>query len=230
VILRVFLLALAAAVYPTLLAGVIVLLSRPRPVSQLTAFLVGGMTCSVIAGLAILAVLDGSGQFDRHSQTGYPVANIVLGVISLTAGSALATRRPRRLAERLDLRLPHKPAADDRPSRTTRILRKGSMPLVVALGAMLNLPGIWYLAALAEISTSTVGTAGAVLLVLGFNVVMFTLVEVPLLGFLVAPDRTRATVDDFNAWLRDHKRQVAAGVAIAVGIYLVVKGITAAGS
>jgi hypothetical protein len=37
------LLGLAAAVYPTLLAGVILILTQPNPLQMLVAFLVGGM-------------------------------------------------------------------------------------------------------------------------------------------------------------------------------------------
>jgi hypothetical protein len=226
VVAHVFVLALAAAVYPTLLAGVIVLLTRPRPAAQLTAFLVGGMACSLVAGSLVLAALEGSGQFDSSDQAASPALDLAAGVLSLAIGAAVATGRPRRLAERRARKPAPAPAAG--PSRTTRVLGGGSLPLIIALGALLNLPGIWYLAALKDISTGGYSTAGDILLVLGFNVVMFTLVELPLLGYLLAPDRTRATVDGFNAWLRAHKRQVAAGVAFAVGAYLVIKGLVEA--
>ena len=224
-VVHIFVLALAAAVYPTLLAGVIILLTRPRPAGQLTAFLLGGMICSVTAGLIVLAWMEGSGEFDSSSDTGSPVLDLAAGAISLTLGLAIARGRPRRVAARLADRPPPDPR---KTSRTQRVLGRGSLPLVFALGALLNLPGVWYLAALKEISTANYGTTGDVLLILGFNVVMFTLVELPLLGYLLAPDRTKAAVDDFNAWLRAHTRQVAAGVAFAVGIYLVVKGLVEA--
>ena len=218
-IVHIFALALAAAVYPTLLAGVIILLTRPRPAGQLTAFLLGGMACSVTAGLVVLGVMEQSGQFDSSSQAGSPVLDLAAGLASLAIGWAIATGRPRRVA----LRVADRPPPD--PERPLRALGGGSLPLIFVLGALLNLPGIWYLAALKEISTANYGTTGDVLLILGFNVVMFTLVEAPLLGYLLAPDRTKAAVDDFNAWLRGHKRQVGAGVAFAVGIYLIVKGL-----
>ena len=226
-ILNVFLFALAAAIYPTLLAGVIVLLARPSPERQLAAFLVGGMACSVVAGLVILAALDGSGAFDSTSQTGYPVLDTVAGALTLMCGYAIVRRRPRRLAERLDPQTGPAPRAEpDAPSRTSRMLSRSSTPLIIVVGALLNLPGIWYLAALNEIATANVATSAEVALVLGFNLVMFTLVEVPLLGYLFAPGHTRRAVDGFNAWLHAHKRQVAAGVVIAIGIYLLVKGVT----
>jgi hypothetical protein len=221
-VLHIFVLALAAAVYPTLLAGVIILLTRPRPAGQLTAFLLGGMACSVTAGFIVLAVMEGSGEFDSSSDTGSPILDLAAGAISLALGWAIATGRPRRVAARVENRPPPDP---EKSSRTQRVLGGGSLPLIFALGALLNLPGIWYLAALKDISTANYGTAGDVLLILGFNVVMFALVEAPLLGYLLAPDRTKATVDGFNAWLRTHTRQVAAGVAFAVGIYLLVKGL-----
>lgn len=223
---HIFVLALAAAVYPTLLAGVIILLTRPRPAGQLTAFLVGGMISSVTCGLIVLALLEGSGQFDHPDQAGSAAADLVAGALSLGLGWAIATGRPRRVAASLEQRRPA--PAPEHESRTQRILGRGNLPLVAALGALLNLPGIWYLAALKDISTANYGTAGDLLLILGFNVVMFTLVELPLLGYLFAPERTKGAVDEFNAWLRSHTRQVAAGVAFAVGIYLIVKGLVEA--
>jgi hypothetical protein len=218
---HIFVLALAAAVYPTLLAGVIIMLTRPSPAGQLTAFLAGGMILSVTAGLLILAALEGSGGLDSSSQPASPAASIFLGLVSLAVAAAVATGRPRRVAERRASR-PAEPAA---PSRTKRALGSGSLPLTIALGAALNLPGIWYLAALADISAGGYSTATDVVLVLAFNVIMFALVELPLLAYVLSPERARAAVDGFNVWLRGNKRGVAVGVATAVGIYLIVKGI-----
>ena len=50
-------LAFAAALYPTLLAGVIVILNRPTPKPLLVGFLLGGLLISVTAGLIIVFVL-----------------------------------------------------------------------------------------------------------------------------------------------------------------------------
>ena len=61
-----------------------------------------------------------------------------------------------------------------------------------------------------------------------FNVIMFALVEVPLVGYLVAPQRTSDAVHAFDAWLRAHARAVGLGIAVAVGVYLVVKGLVEA--
>jgi Sap, sulfolipid-1-addressing protein len=218
-------LALAAAVYPVLLAGVIVILARPDPRRQLVAFLAGGMTISVALGLVLLAVADASGGFERSSQPASPAVDFVCGAITLALGVGVATGHPRRLAA-LGAARPSRPP--DQPSRAGRVLARDSWTLTAAVGALLNLPGIWYLAALKQIATGGHGTGTELALVLAFNAIMFLLVEIPLVGYLVSPDRTRAAVDGFNGWVRDHRREAIAAVAGMVGIYLMVKGLAEA--
>ena len=52
---------------------------------------------------------------------------------------------------------------------------------------VINVPGAAYLIALKDIAAGGYGTAVQVVLVLGFNLVMFVLAEVPLVGLWVAP-------------------------------------------
>ena len=97
--------------------------------------------------------------------------------------------------------------------------------MALGLGIVLDLPSVWYLAALNEIAKSGYATTVEVALVLAFNVVMFALVEIPLLMFLLNPDRARARVERLNAALRDHARQLAVTVASLVGGYLMLSGL-----
>ena len=67
------LLALAACVYPTLLAGVILILAHPRPLRMLLGFLAGGLTISMIAGHRDRPrdrVLRRGRQVESHDQAG----------------------------------------------------------------------------------------------------------------------------------------------------------------
>jgi Sap, sulfolipid-1-addressing protein len=61
--------------------------------------------------------------------------------------------------------------------------------------------------------------------ILLFNVIMFLLAEIPLVGLLVAPERTGVLVDQMNRWLRDHSRQIAIGICLVLGVYLVARGL-----
>ena len=67
--------------------------------------------------------------------------------------------------------------------------------------------------------------ATTVVLLLAFNIIMFATAELPLLGFVVAGDRTRVVVERFGSAVRAHQRQVVIGMALVFGVYLVVKGL-----
>ena len=67
-------------------------------------------------------------------------------------------------------------------------------------------------------------TASEVLAVLGFNLIMFAAIELPLLGFVLAPERTRSLTEKLNRWMTDHRRILIVIVTGAVGIYLLVSG------
>lgn len=213
---NVFLLALAAAVYPTLLAGVILILTRPSPRRQLAGFLVGGMAVSLAAGFLILFALDGTGAIGQSQHTVSPVVDLVVAVLSL----AVAARLWRRPAAPRAAKPPK-----EKPAWLDRSLGRGSLPLVIVAGMVLNLPGAWYLVALKEIGDGRYATVTDVVLVVAFNVIMFALVEVPLVWYVVSPDGAQAAVAGFNDWLHANSRRVAAGVAAAIGGYLLVKGV-----
>src|SRR4051812_42366226 len=62
-------LALAASIYPTILAGVIVILGQDNPRRLLLGFLLGGMTVSIVFGVAITNALRESDQVIDLEQT-----------------------------------------------------------------------------------------------------------------------------------------------------------------
>jgi len=63
-------------------------------------------------------------------------------------------------------------------------------------------------------------------LVVGFSLVTYIVVEVPVLLYAVKPDATAARVAAFSSWLDSNKIQVAAALAALVGLVLIVKGLT----
>jgi hypothetical protein len=54
---------------------------------------------------------------------------------------------------------------------------------------------------------------------------MFAFIEVPIVAYLIAPERTTVAVNAFNAWLGRNGRRVAAYVLAGVGLYLTIRGI-----
>jgi Sap, sulfolipid-1-addressing protein len=223
---RIVILALGAAFYPTLLAVVLFMLTRPNPVRLLSAFLVGAALISVSIGLVILFVVESSGAITANNHSISPVIDLVAGALSLLIAFLVATERDVPIRERRQARKEAK-RGDAGPGDpwTERMLARGSTRLAFALGIVLDLPSVWYLAALNQIAKSDYSTAVEVVLVLGFNVVMFSLLEIPLVLYLVAPERAEAIVARLNDSLRGHSRQIAVAVALTVGAYLVANGI-----
>jgi hypothetical protein len=231
--LRILPLAFAAALYPTLLAGVIVMLTRPAPRPLLVGFLVGGLLISLTSGLIILFVVNGAVSTSRQNAAS-PKIDLIAGILSLLLAVVLWARRDRgRLGRRAPNATEHTHPAmghgreSHRPheSITTRMLAHGSPKGAFALGLILNLPGIWYLVALKDIAKANDGAVAAVLLILLFNAIMFLLVEVPLIGYLISPEETTARVRRFHGWLGEHARLVATLAALAIGVYLIIKAI-----
>lgn len=68
------------------------------------------------------------------------------------------------------------------------------------------------------------GTAESVLVVVGFNLIMLALLELPLLSYLLQPEATPGRVERFKAWLRRDGRRIAIRVAAVAGTLLVVRG------
>ena len=64
-----------------------------------------------------------------------------------------------------------------------------------------------------------------ILLVVGFNVIMFTLAEVPLVGLIFSPDRTERVVAEVNRWFSDNGRRIAIAVCLALSGFLITRRI-----
>jgi len=78
--------------------------------------------------------------------------------------------------------------------------------------------------ALKDIAQGQDGIGAQLFAIVLFNVIMFTLAEVPLLGYSFAPEETQDRVERLNAWLGRHARQIVVVVSTTVGLYLVARG------
>ena len=211
--LELLLLAIAAAFYPALLAVVIIFLGRPRPKKLLLFFLAGALLASISIGLIAVFALDGA-DFGSSAKNSFGAGLYIgLGTLGLIAGLYFLRSTPK----------PKQPK--EKPSMTQRVLTRDSSWLVFVLGIVLNLPGVWYLIALKDIGLSEYSDSVKVLLLLGFNVIMFSFVEAPLIGYLVAPDWSHQQVVRFNGWLHRNGRHLGGWIGVVVGTYLLVRGI-----
>jgi hypothetical protein len=224
---NVFLLSLVAIANPTLLAATTAMLILPNPKKLMTGYLLGAYTTSITAGLLIVFSIHGSSSENTSKHKISPIEDIIIGVLNLAIAFVLATGRDARLQRRRQRRKEAKQAAGSTKTPwSERMLAKGSAKLTFVVGALLSFPGLAYLDALDHIVNLNAGTVPSILLVLYFCVIQQLLLELPLLGYTIAPKRTRATVEAFKTWLAHSGRRAAIIGLVVVGAVLIVRGLT----
>jgi hypothetical protein len=214
------LLSLTAALNPTLLTATTVMLLLPSPTALMLGYWLGAMLTSITLGLVIVFSLQGSSSVSTTQHTLSPVADLALGGIALVLALVLGTGRERRLVERRARRRQTK-----EPPRWRQELSEGTARTTFVIGALLTLPGASYLAGLAKLSKLHYPTAVTVLVVIGFNVVMLILLELPLIAFRVAPDWTPNALDRARLWVGRHAKRFAVWGLSVIGAALVAKGL-----
>jgi hypothetical protein len=222
----VFLLSLLAMFNPTLLAAVTVMMLLPNPKKLMLGYLLGAYTTSISLGLLIVFSLNGSGSVETARNTLSPCEDIVVGLLALLVAFVLGTGRDARLQERRHRRKAAKESSGAaKESWPERMLGRGSARITFVLGLVLSFPGVSFLAALDHIAKLDPGTVPTVLLVVGFCLMQQMLLELPLLGYAIAPEWTQDAVTRLRAWLgRSGRRAAIAGAAI-VGILLIARGL-----
>src|ERR1700733_11564330 len=220
---QIFLLSLAAALNPVPVGASTVMLLLPNPKRLMLGYLLGALMTSITLGLVIVFALKGSSTVSTTENTINPSVDLALGVILLLAAFVLGTGRDKSIAERRQAR--KGPKEDKGPPRWQQALSKGSARTTFVVGALLTLPGASYLAGLDQIHKGTYSTTVTVLLVIGFNVVMLWLLELPLVSFVVAPEWTPRAIERTRLWVSRHAHVFAVRGFASIGALLVIKGI-----
>jgi hypothetical protein len=220
---QVILLSLTASLNPTLVAATTVMLLLPSPKKLMLGYLLGAYLTSITLGLVIVFTLSNSSTTNTTQNTLSPAVDIALGGIALAAAWVVQSGRHERLRERRRARQAAKP--DKGPPRWQRELSKGSARTTFLIGMLLTLPGASYLAGLDEIDKLHYSTTVTVLLVIGFNLVMLWLLEVPLVSFAIAPEWTPRAIERAKTWVSRHAHVFAVRGLTALGVLLIIKGI-----
>jgi hypothetical protein len=214
-LITILVMAVAVSLEPFRIGMTVLMLGRPRPMLQLLAFLCGGFAMGMTVGLVVLfglrSRLLGSTYFTL------PRVQILIGVLALLVAAVLVM----------------KPASsrDAGPGKLTtqaqRLLNGRSLWVAGVAGLGIALPSVDYLAALAVILASGAAAMTQVGALLMFNIVAFALVEIPLLGYLLAPRATRTSMAALDDWIRSRRRIEVATLLAGVGCVLLTVGLAA---
>ena len=232
---QILLYAVGSAFFPALLAGVSVILTRERPAALLLAFYIGGMVVSVGAGLALLSIAGNDASFGSSSGKSDPVFEIGAAILAFGLAWLTGSKRGRAVIDDWrDKRKSRKEAKqikkhgelqEAKDPWAVRVLDRGSVLLALIAGMILNLPGPFYLFALADIAEAKYSTVEAIIIVVVFNLIMFMLAEVPLIGYWLNPEKTQDRVERFSTWLENHGLQIIAIFAVLWGLSSLGKGL-----
>jgi len=190
---------------------------------------IGSFITSVLFGIAVVVGLTATSLVAPSHHARYPAFDIAVGVLILVIAAWLRSERSaalrRRAAARRAQRRPHKTEhKNEQPSRSAQILSSGSIGLVAALGVAMHLPGLLYLAALGEIAYANTSSAHTLLVIVLFNLVMLAPIELPLIGYIAAPQRTERVVQRVNSFVQEHRAQGLQLLSALAGGYLIVIG------
>ena len=199
--------ALAAAFSPSTLLIVAGLLGLAHPLRNATVFLVAAAVVTLTVGFVVVEVLKGTGvdNSDKHP-TVPPAIDLVIGLVILAFGAFVARRPPR--------------APKQKPEK-----REMRLLVVVGLGLLLGTPSPLYLASLHSVAKGNPGGAAAVFDVILLAAIVLLMAELPIVYYLISPERAAAALKKANEWLARHGRVIGLSVAGIVGTYFVISGI-----
>lgn len=234
-------LGLLAATDPVRLGTAVLLISRPRPIANLLGFWLGGMAMAIGAALGGLLLLRNFtpmlAQHVASTAAGSTVEHIQIasGVIALSIAALMAVGFSVRRPAQVPIHGGNRSALVLQPSTRTAFSRlsvraketlAGGHPWVAfVVGLNSATPPIEYLLVLATLLASGAAIGTQLSAAAMFNVLAFTLVEIPLVSYVAAPAKTEAAMVQLHNWVRAHRRPIFATILAVSGVILVASGM-----
>jgi hypothetical protein len=78
---------------------------------------------------------------------------------------------------------------------------------------------------MSQLSKQKIGTTATVFAVIAFALIELLILEVPLIGYTLSPERTDAAVARFSEWLRRRGGLVLLIGASVIGAVLIIQGV-----
>ncbi len=211
-------LAVLAAISPTALLVAAVFLGSASPRRTAVAYLAGAIVITAAMAAIIFAVLRAGHLYQpRQHQARYGL-RLGLGVL-LLVGAAFLWRRGRR---------PHADGQQEgkrSEGAVSRLIARPGARTAFLAGLIVYSPSITFVAAVQVVATSDSDLAESIAVLAFVILITIMFVWLPLVLYLLAPDRTGRQLGEFNAWLRKRGRLLLLGALAAAGLIVTVSGI-----
>ncbi|BBZ44550.1 GAP family protein [Mycobacterium parmense] len=225
------------------------LMSRRRAMVNLLAFWIGGMVAGALVGVAVLVLLHDIALV--AIQSGISTINdvrsavifltgehlrITIGVVALTSLAIMLARDRAKMKTLVTVGAG--PALDAAPppprrqnfvaalaARAHGMLDSGFIWPAFLVGLMSTFPPVEGPMILTVImgSRATAGTQFSAFMVFTFLVLAF--IEIPLVCFLAAPQKTEAVMVLINHWITVYRRQIVETMLFVAGVLTLTQGI-----
>jgi Sap-like sulfolipid-1-addressing protein len=246
----VLMLALWLATDPLRLLIAIFLISRPRPIQSLFAYWLGGMVGGLISSIVVLIALRDVATPILHDITSFISAytsgyvRVALGVLALLfaawigarmlrrepvgflASSTVAPPRPSRILHlRTTLQQYAPEALSRRAASVWRGLEDGAPRVAFVVGLATALPPIEYQAVLTTILASEASVGEQLGASVMFLVIVLATVEIMLISYVMAPEKTRALILELQNQMRALRGKLLPVSSAVAGVFLVFSGM-----
>ncbi len=207
-------LAVLAALTPTAILVSAVFLGAANPHRTVLFYLTGALVITVIMATVIFVALH-AGHLDKpHQRQPRYGIRLGLGVLMLIGGAYLFRRGPK----------PPNPKKKGK-GIMSRLLAKPGPKTAFLVGLLVYAPSLTFISAIQVVATSKESLADSIL---GIAVVIFITVMfvwLPLILYLIAPERTGRLLRGFDDWLRAHGHILTTGALGVGGVLLTIDGI-----
>jgi Sap, sulfolipid-1-addressing protein len=215
-------LAVLAAISPAALVACAVLLGSPSPRRTGVIFLVGAIAVTTISSAIVFAALRAGHLQQTHQRPARDGLRLGLGILMLLAAIALLYRKRRRANQPGQ----HGQRAPQGQSGgfTGRLLARPGGRTAFLLGSILYAPSLTLVAAVQVVATSQLSVLASIAVLVLVIAITVVGVWLPLVCYLIWPDRTGQTLARFNGWLRRNGPVLLVAALAIGGLYLTING------
>lgn len=240
-----------SAVDPVRIGITLLLIGRERPVANLLAYWLGLMVTGV--GLAVIALMFLPGVVRpvtdfvvaAAEEPVIPPMQIALGLLAIPVAVIIAMRARRRTmiaAPATEIRDPvsamaFAAAAQTAPASSSRLPRLSwpalfsgrwgnSVAMAFAAGLFSATPPLEYCFAILAIAASGAAIGTQVSAAIVFSLVAFAIAEIPLLGYLASPAKTKAVVAKLHDWIGAYRKPIFACILGLFGVVMLASGVS----
>jgi Sap, sulfolipid-1-addressing protein len=206
--------ALLAALSPTALLVSAVFLGAASPRLTAVVYLAGALLMTVIMATIVFLVLRAGHLNQPHEHQARYGLRLGLGLLTLAVGLYLMRRKPRV-----------KDPASEHQGLIARMIARPSPKTAFIVGLILYSPSLTFIAAVQVVATATESATATILLLALVIAVTVAFVWLPLVLYLITPDRTGRMLASFNGWLRSHGRKLFVAALLIAGTVIALDGI-----